>query len=121
MGSSSDQKHKDKDEPLEASDPNAAARAEADGDDKVTFDYEGETYTIDSGDDWPREASIAYSEIMDSKGNPARSFKYVDQFVNAVLGRAQADRFHRGAGATTAGVNAMYIRIFEAYGYTSGE
>jgi hypothetical protein len=114
---SDDKKNKDK---PEAGTANAAARAEAAGG-KVTFDHEGETYTIDGGDDWPREAAVAFSEIMDSAGNPARTFKYVDQFVNAVLGRAQADRFHRGAGSTTAGVNAMYQRIFEAFGVSSGE
>jgi hypothetical protein len=106
--------------PAEASDANAAVRAEAEGT-EIVFEHEGETYTVGSGDDWPREAGLAYSEISDSKGNPARVFKFVDQFVSAVLGPAQYARFTRGAGAKVGGVNGMYQKLFEVYGFTSGE
>lgn len=111
---SNDDKNKDK-----AKD--GAVRAEAEGATTVDFEFDGETWTVPTGDHWPREAGIAYAEIVDSADAPARSFKYVDKFIAALLGPADHRRFTRKPGRTTGDVNAMYRAIFDAYGVTSGE
>ncbi len=114
----------------EASDANAAARAEAattatsEPGEAVTVEYGGRTYTLDTdGDGWPLEASLAFARLLNMEVTligDLKSVADIGTFLESLLGPTQWAAFSKGA--RTADLRGLHSAVMaRIFGVSVGE